>query len=63
MTSGVLRASTGGELRVQLPVIRQPARLVFAWNPLRLDKLIDGAPSFRIADPRGAVRFVLGDVF
>jgi outer membrane protein assembly factor BamA len=62
-TSGILRASMGGELRVQLPVIRQPARLVFAWNPLRLDRLIDGAPSFRVADPRSAVRFILGDTF
>jgi outer membrane protein assembly complex protein YaeT len=62
-TSGILRASMGGELRVQLPVIRQPARLVFAWNPLRLDRLIDGAPSFRVADPRGAVRFILGGMF
>jgi outer membrane protein assembly complex protein YaeT len=62
-TSGVLRASTGGELRLQLPVIRQPARLILAWNPLRLDTLLAGESPFRLADPRGAVRFALGNVF
>ncbi len=62
-TSGVIRASTGGELRLQLPVIRQPARLIFAWNPFRLDALVRGASPFRVADPRGAIRFALGDIF
>jgi outer membrane protein insertion porin family len=27
------RASLGGELRVQVPVINVPFRLIFAWNP------------------------------
>ena len=61
-TNGLLRASTGGELRMQLPLIRQPARVIFAWNPLRLHTLFqspDSAP-LRIADPRGAIRFALG---
>jgi outer membrane protein insertion porin family len=60
-TNGLLRASTGGELRMQLPLIRQPARVIFAWNPLRLHTLLqtDSAP-LRIADPRGAIRFALG---
>jgi outer membrane protein assembly complex protein YaeT len=62
-TSGVLRASAGGELRLQLPVIHQPARLIFAWNPLRLDTLLSGETPLRLADPRGAVRFALGNVF
>jgi outer membrane protein assembly complex protein YaeT len=61
-TSNVIRASTGGELRLQLPVVRQPARLIFAWNPLRLDALTRGASPFRFADPRGAIRFALGDM-
>jgi hypothetical protein len=48
-------------LRMQLPLIRQPARVIFAWNPLRLHTLLqtDSAP-LRIADPRGAIRFALG---
>jgi len=58
-TNRLLRASAGGELRWQLPVLRQPARLIFAWNPLRLDRIL-GLPS---SDPRGAVRFALGGIF
>jgi hypothetical protein len=61
-TSGVLRASLGGELRLDLPVLRQPARLIFSWNPLRLDRLVEGAAAFRL-DPRHSVRFALGSVF
>jgi hypothetical protein len=61
-TNGLLRASAGGELRMQLPVIRQPARVIFAWNPLRLHTLFQSPESaaLRIADPRGAIRFALG---
>jgi outer membrane protein assembly complex protein YaeT len=62
-TSGVIRGSTGGELRLQLPVIRQPARIIFAWNPLRLDALVRGASPFKVADPKTAIRFALGDIF
>ncbi len=60
-TNRLLRASVGGELRLQLPVIRQPARLIFAWNPLRLDRVLEGASSpVRLTDPRSAIRFALG---
>jgi outer membrane protein assembly factor BamA len=63
-TDRLLRASAGGELRLQLPVIRQPARLIFAWNPLRLDRVVQGVASpTRLVDPRGAVRFALGNIF
>ena len=61
-TDGLLRASVGGELRLELPVLHQPGRLIFAWNPLRLNTLIQGISSpFRLADPRGSIRFALGD--
>lgn len=61
-TSGLVRASAGGELRLQLPVLGEPARLIFAWNPLRLDTLIrSGDQVLRLADPRAAVRFTLGE--
>lgn len=63
-TNGLLRASVGGELRLQLPMIRQPARLIFAWNPLRLSGLLHSPSSLlRLSDPRGAVRFALGNIF
>ena len=64
VTSGLLRASVGGEVRFDLPVIRQPGRLIFAWNPLRLDRLLQaGETTRRLADPRGMVRFALGGVY
>ena len=60
----LLRASVGGELRLQLPVIHQPGRLIFSWNPLRLDRLIQGTASpIRLLDPRGTIHFALGDIF
>jgi len=58
-TNRLRRASAGGELRWQLPGLRQPARLIFAWNPLRLDRILE-MPS---SDPRRAVRFALGGIF
>jgi outer membrane protein assembly factor BamA len=63
-TNGLLRASMGGELRLQLPMIRQPARVIFAWNPLRLSGLLRNSPSLlRLSDPRGSVRFALGNIY
>lgn len=63
-TNRLLRASIGGELRLQLPVIRQPGRLIFSYNPLRLDKIIQsGGSPLRLADPRGTIHLALGDIF
>ncbi len=63
-TNGLLRASVGGELRLQLPMIRQPARLIFAWNPLRLSDIFRNSPSLpHLSDPKGAVHFALGNIF
>ncbi len=62
VTNALLRISTGGELRLDLPVIRQPARLILAWNPFRLNRVLrEGTSTEEIADPRGLVRFALGD--
>ncbi len=55
-TNNLLRASTGAELRVMIPGLRQPARLIFAWNPLRLN-------TRTLADPARSIRFALGNVF
>ncbi len=61
-TNALLRASTGGELRLQLPVVNQPARLVLAWNPLRLNRTLrDGVSIVSLADRRGLLRFALGE--
>jgi hypothetical protein len=44
-------------------MIRQPARLIIAWNPLRLDALLKGQSLLRIADPKHTFRFALGNFF
>jgi len=63
-TNGLLRGSLGGELRLQLPMIRQPGRLIFSWNFLRLSMLLQGKSGLlRLADPRGTIHFALGDRF
>lgn len=63
-TNGVLRASLGGELRLQLPMIRQPARLIFSWNPLRLNTVFSNPSSvLQLADPKTSVRFALGSLY
>jgi outer membrane protein insertion porin family len=51
------RYSTGGEFRIQVPVINVPFRLIFAWNPnARTDNI------FFIEDKR-AIRFSVGRTF
>jgi outer membrane protein insertion porin family len=63
-TNGLLRASLGGELRLQLPMIRQPARLIFSWNPLRLNTFFSSPSSvLRLVEPRKSLRFALGTFY
>src|SRR6266446_319979 len=49
-TNSGFRTSTGVELQVMMPVIQAPFRLIFAFNPNRLDRTIfggaTGAPFF-----------------
>jgi outer membrane protein assembly factor BamA len=60
-SNGAIRSSLGGELRLQLPILRQPARLIFAWNPLRLSTLLaDSSSVLRLVEPQTALRFALG---
>ena len=60
-TNGILRASVGGEIRLQLPMIHQPARMIFSWNPLRLNTLFRSSSSvLRLADPKTSLGFALG---
>lgn len=63
-TNGIVRSSLGGELRLQLPVLHQPARLIFSWNPLRLNTLFtDSSSALSLAEPRTALRFALGGFY
>lgn len=57
------RASLGAELRIQVPVINVPFRLIFAYNPnARKDQVIEGFPFF-FNEKKKVVRFSIGRTF
>ena len=57
------RSSLGMELRVQVPVINVPFRLIFAYNPnARQDQIIDGFPFF-FNEKKRVIRFSIGRTF
>jgi outer membrane protein insertion porin family len=57
------RSSMGMEVRVQVPVINVPFRLIFAYNPnARQDQFIDGFPFF-FNEKKTVVRFSVGRTF
>jgi outer membrane protein insertion porin family len=60
-TNKVWRLSTGGEIQFLLPVINQPFRLIFAYNPLRLDTdVVFRGIRFPLREPTTNVRFTVG---
>jgi outer membrane protein insertion porin family len=60
---GDYRASLGMEVRVQVPVINVPFRLIFAYNPkARQDQIIDGFP-FTFNEKKKVIRFSVGRTF
>lgn len=57
------RASLGMEVRVQVPVINVPFRLIFAYNPnARQNQFIDGFPFF-FNEKKKVMRFSVGRTF
>jgi outer membrane protein insertion porin family len=57
------RSSLGMEVRVQVPVINVPFRLIFAYNPnARPNQVIDGFPFF-FNEKKRVVRFSVGRTF
>jgi outer membrane protein insertion porin family len=57
------RSSLGMEVRVQVPVINVPFRLIFAYNPnARKDQFINGFP-FIFNEKKTVVRFSVGRTF
>jgi outer membrane protein insertion porin family len=56
-----IRSSYGAELRVQMPVINVPFRLIFAYNPQAKTDITD--PSVLFIERRTAVRFSVGRTF
>jgi outer membrane protein insertion porin family len=60
---GDFRTSLGMEVRVQVPVINVPFRLIFAYNPnARQDQVIDGFPFF-FNEKKKVIRFSVGRTF
>jgi len=60
---GDYRASLGMEVRVQVPVINVPFRLIFAYNPkARQDQFINGLP-FIFNEKKKVLRFSVGRTF
>ncbi|MFN2498026.1 MAG: outer membrane protein assembly factor BamA [Pyrinomonadaceae bacterium] len=60
---GDIRSSLGAEIRVQVPVINVPFRLIFAYNPnARNDQIIDGFP-FSFNERKKVIRFSVGRTF
>ncbi len=60
---GDYRSSLGMEVRVQVPVINVPFRLIFAYNPnARKDQVINGFPFF-FNEKKTVVRFSVGRTF
>lgn len=58
-----LRSSVGAELRVQVPVLNVPFRLIYAYNPnARKDQVIDGFPFF-FSEKKSVFRFSVGRTF
>jgi len=57
------RSSLGMEVRVQVPVINVPFRLIFAYNPnARENQVIDGFPFF-FNEKKKVIRFSVGRTF
>jgi outer membrane protein insertion porin family len=64
-TNGLVRASTGAELRIPLPVVNQSLRFYYAANPLRFagSRLLADGSLFRARDRRTAFGWGLGSFF
>jgi outer membrane protein insertion porin family len=60
---GDIRSSLGMEVRVQVPVINVPFRLILAYNPnARKDQVINGFPFF-FSEKKRVIRFSVGRTF
>ena len=58
-----IRSSIGAEIRVQVPILNVPFRLIYAYNPnARQDQVIDGFPFF-FDEKKTVFRFSVGRTF
>ncbi len=65
-TNSLFRGSTGAEIQVIMPVINAPFRLIFAYNPLRVNRdyfgVANGLP-FQLRDKLKDFKFTVGRTF
>jgi outer membrane protein insertion porin family len=58
-----IRSSMGAEIRVQVPILNVPFRLIYAYNPnARQNQVIDGFP-FIFDEKKSVFRFSVGRTF
>jgi outer membrane protein insertion porin family len=58
-----MRSSLGAEIRVQVPILNVPFRLIYAYNPnARKDQVINGFPFF-FDEKKSVFRFSVGRTF
>lgn len=63
-TNRVWRMSTGAEVQFLLPVINQPFRLIFAYNPMVMETdFVLGGVTFRPREQKRSVKFTVGYTF
>jgi outer membrane protein insertion porin family len=60
---GDFRSSVGLELRVQVPVVNVPFRLIYFYNPNGKFGLTDEVPGLRLPGKRSGFRFSVGRTF
>jgi outer membrane protein insertion porin family len=63
-TNNVWRMSTGVEVQFLLPMINQPFRLIFAYNPMVMNTdMVLGGVRFPLREPKSGVKFTVGYTF
>ena len=63
-TNNIWRASTGVEVQFIMPMVNQPFRLIFAYNPLILDTdVVLGGIRFPLREPKRNMKFTVGYTF
>ena len=65
-TNSGVRMSTGVELGVILPVLNAPFRIIFAWNPQRIDRVYNGPTTglpFALSEDKRGFKFTVGKTF
>ncbi|NLT65236.1 MAG: outer membrane protein assembly factor BamA [Acidobacteria bacterium] len=63
-TNNAVRGSTGMEVQFVLPVVSAPFRLIFAYNPHRLNSTFTaGGQVYQLQEPKKDIKFTVGRSF